>query len=115
MVVPEPGLAVVTKKAPKQFSIFEGEGSLLLDTLTRLKSTAVNHFLLVTGENSRFYAERDVEEAEISAEIFLEPAEKNTAGAAIAAAYRLLSMNKLSWLCPSDHKMGDALRIFVRC
>ena len=103
-------MAVVTKKSTQAFSIFEGEGSLLLDTLTRLKSTAVNHFLLVTGENSRFYAERDVEEAEISAEIFLEPAEKNTAGAAIAAAYRLAAIDEqaIMVLCPSDHKMGDS-------
>lgn len=95
---------------PKQLLSLVGEQSLLQQTAARFRGHQFAGALVVSGEDQRFFIQRQLEEAgaEIEA-ILLEPSGRNTAAAAALAGAWLQSSGRdeLVLLIPSDHVIGD--------
>lgn len=99
---------------PKQFLRLFGERSLLQETILRLpRADEIAAPLLVAGESTRFIvAEQMREIGEETAQILLEPSQRNTAPAIASAALHAQKYfdNPLLLVLPADHIIlnGDA-------
>jgi mannose-1-phosphate guanylyltransferase/mannose-6-phosphate isomerase len=101
------------KSYPKQFASLVGGGSLFQASARRLTGAGFAAPLVVTGADFRFIVTEQLSEAGIDpAGILIEPAGRNTAPAAIAAAIWLARRDPdaLMLLAPSDHVIPDAAR-----
>lgn len=99
------------KSYPKQFTNFVGNKSLFQESASRLVGEGFGAPLIVTGEQFRFIALRQVSEIEITPlSLLVEPEAKNTAPAILAAALKLnkLDKNAIMLVMPSDHLIEDS-------
>ncbi|HEY7959613.1 MAG TPA: sugar phosphate nucleotidyltransferase, partial [Sphingomicrobium sp.] len=95
---------------PKQLLTLMGEQSLLQQTAGRLMSDQFTPMLVVSGEDQRFFIERQLQAMDVPIEaILVEPSGRNTAAAAAVAACWLESTGRdeLILLVPSDHMIGN--------
>jgi mannose-1-phosphate guanylyltransferase/mannose-6-phosphate isomerase len=98
------------KTFPKQLLPVVGDRSLLQQTAARLSGEAFAPAIVVSGEDQRFFIQRQLSLAETAPEaILLEPIARNTAAAAaLAAAWSLdQGRDEILLLMPSDHVIGD--------
>ena len=99
---------------PKQFLPITGDKTLFqltLDRITKLNQ-ALSSFqnpIIVTNENHRFIVAEQLRQQEVSAEIILEPAARNTAPAIAAAASLALSRGEdpVILVLAADHIIQD--------
>lgn len=99
------------KSFPKQFAAIMGEQSLFQASALRFSGEGFSDPLLVTGDSFRFIVGEQLDALGISAQgTLIEPAGRNTAPAAIAAALMLAKNDPhaLMLLVPSDHAITDA-------
>jgi mannose-1-phosphate guanylyltransferase/mannose-6-phosphate isomerase len=95
---------------PKQFARLAGDRSLLQATAERLSGEGFGRPVIVTGEDYRFIATGQLAEIGLEpATTLIEPAARNTAPAALAAALAIAetSPEALVLLAPSDHLIRD--------
>ena len=95
---------------PKQLLAITQEQSLLQQTAKRLPPDFFEPALIVSGEDQRFFIQRQLEAAGAPVEaILLEPVARNTSAAAALAAAWLQSRGKdeLMLFMPSDHVIAD--------
>ena len=98
------------KSYPKQFSDIFGGESLFQASARRLSGDGFNAPLVITGDDFRFIVTEQLDAVEIApAGILIEPAGRNTAPAAIAAALHVAGTNPeaLILLAPSDHAISN--------
>lgn len=98
------------KSFPKQFAAIMGEQSLFQASAQRFCGEGFAPPLLVTGDSFRFIVGEQLDSLNITAlDILIEPAGRNTAPAAIAAALCLAKSDPemLMLLVPSDHAIAD--------
>lgn len=108
------------KAMPKQFLPLMGETTMLQDTVLLVDDTGL--FLqpiLAINEEFEFLAKRQLEDANLSASLYiLEPEGRNTAPAIALAALSVCQHNQdaLLLVMPSDHVIGDpaAFKAMVR-
>ncbi|MCH8858776.1 MAG: NTP transferase domain-containing protein, partial [Proteobacteria bacterium] len=106
---------------PKQFLPLLSKRSLFIDTILRLwKAEGFSAPLVTCGAHHRFAVAAELEEAGVApAAILTEPAARNTAPAAAAAALlasELFGPDVVLAILPADHFIGDgeALRSALR-
>jgi len=97
---------------PKQYQQLVGNDhghSMLQQTFTRLCGLELGLSQLICNQDHRFLAAEQFREANISAEIVLEPFGRNTAPAVILAAIRLIEagMDDPMLVLSADHAIGD--------
>lgn len=101
------------KSYPKQFSKLIGEKTLFQSSAKRLTNSDTLKFsshITVTNEDFRFIVGEQLQEIGINpGPILIEPQEKNTASAVLAASIFAYSKNKNAVLlvAPSDHEIPD--------
>ena len=98
-------------KFPKQFVPLVGEESLFQSAARRFDAQGFAAPLVVTGEDFRFIAAEQLEEVGVTPQtLLIEPAGRNTAPAALAAALLLAATEPqaLMLLAPSDQMIPDA-------
>jgi mannose-1-phosphate guanylyltransferase/mannose-6-phosphate isomerase len=96
---------------PKQLLPLMGDQSLLQQTAKRLPNTIFEPALVVSGEDQRFFIERQLNAVGAPVEaILLEPIARNTSAAVTLAAAWLQASGRdeLMLIMPSDHVIGDA-------
>ncbi|WP_299031769.1 mannose-1-phosphate guanylyltransferase/mannose-6-phosphate isomerase [uncultured Sulfitobacter sp.] len=99
------------KSFPKQFAAIMGDQSLFQASALRFCGEGFADPLLVTGDSFRFIVGEQLDALGITAQgTLIEPAGRNTAPAAIAAALILAKTDPkaLMLLVPSDHAITDA-------
>lgn len=97
---------------PKQFVPLLGEDSLFQTAARRFDAPGFAAPLIVTAEDFRFIVAEQLEKAGVPAQgLLLEPAPRNTAGAALAAALYLAQAEPegVLLLAPSDQLIPDAV------
>jgi mannose-1-phosphate guanylyltransferase/mannose-1-phosphate guanylyltransferase/mannose-6-phosphate isomerase len=98
-------------RLPKQFVPLLGEESLFQAAARRLDAPGFAPPLVVTAEDFRFIVAEQLQDAGVQPQgLLLEPAPRNTAGAALAAALHLTrteAAGVLLLLAPSDHLIPD--------
>jgi mannose-1-phosphate guanylyltransferase/mannose-6-phosphate isomerase len=102
---------VSRKHFPKQLLPLVGDQSLLQQTARRLSPDLFEPAMIVSGEDQRFFVQRQLEAAGVPVEgILLEPVARSTsAAAALAAAWlHARGSDELMLIVPSDHAIGDA-------
>ena len=94
---------------PKQFVALLGGESLFQNTLRRLSGPAFSTPLIMTNERFRFLAQEQAEAIGLSdAQIYLEPAVRDTAPAILTAALTLQDVpDALMLVAPSDHLVRE--------
>lgn len=95
---------------PKQLATFEGEHSLLQNTVRRASGSSFAKPILITGEEQRFLVRDQIEDGGSEAEvIILEQRGRNTAPALAVAATWLeaRSPGEIMLVLPSDHVIDD--------
>jgi len=97
---------------PKQYQqlVDNEQGyTMLQETFARLSGLNVGHSQLICNQDHRFLAAEQCREANINAEIILEPMGRNTAPAVILAAIRLLEAgsNEPMLVLSADHAIAD--------
>ena len=98
------------KSFPKQFAALLGDESLFQASAQRFSGDGFADPVLVTGDSFRFIVGDQLDEVGITAaHTLIEPAGRNTAPAAAAAAYLLAQTTPetLMLLVPSDHAVAD--------
>lgn len=97
------------KSYPKQFAPLLGENSLYQGTLKRFAGKEFAAPLIMTGEEFRFLAVEQADQAGCSdARVVVEPVGRDTAPAILAAALMLEdTLDDLMLIVPSDHVMTD--------
>ncbi|WP_112322081.1 mannose-1-phosphate guanylyltransferase/mannose-6-phosphate isomerase [Oceanibium sediminis] len=104
------------KSYPKQFASLIGKGSLLEQTLQRFDKPGFAPPLVITSEPFRFIVTALTESMGLKDPlVIVEPAARNTAPAALAAAFRIMEQdpNALMLLAPSDHLIRDTAAFHV--
>ena len=97
---------------PKQYQqLVDNEHgyTMLQQTFARLSGLVLNHSQLICNQDHRFLAAEQCREANIDAEIVLEPIGRNTAPAVILAALRLLEAgeDEPMLVLSADHSIAD--------
>ena len=96
---------------PKQFMDLGQGNTLFQDTISRaMQVPGTMELLVVCNEVHRFYATEGLNQGELSGQIILEPAPRNTAPAVALAAYAAMEHDgndALLLVMPSDHAIGD--------
>lgn len=105
---------------PKQFSSILAEQSLFQASALRFVDAGFTEPLIITGDAFRFIVTDQLKSCGVPAlDILIEPAGRNTAPAAIAAALHLCARDPQAvlLLAPSDHAMDDpeVFRASVAC
>lgn len=97
------------KSLPKQFAPVIGAQSLFEATVTRVDRDEFSEPVVVTSNDHRFVAEKQLRDCGCSGTILLEPEGKNTAPAVFAAAHHVIkhSGDALLLVMPSDHHIPD--------
>ena len=97
------------KSYPKQFTQIIGETSLFQQTISRLAAPDFAAPMVMTSADFRFVvAEQLAAEGAEDAEIFIEPAARNTAPAILTAALKLEDTpDAIMLVAPSDHVIKD--------
>ena len=97
------------KSLPKQFAPLLGTQSLFETTVSRVDRDEFADPFIVTSNDHRFLAEKQMRDCGCSGSILLEPEGKNTAPAVFAAAYHVMKHNgdALLLVLPSDHHIPD--------
>ncbi len=98
------------KSYPKQFSPFIGEDSLFQTCAKRLGSDAFTAPVIVTGDPFRFIVLQQLQDVGIEPDtVLIEPAQRDTAPAVIAAALQVAESDPdaLLLVAPSDHLIPD--------
>lgn len=103
------------KSHPKQFWPLVSETSMLQETCNRLGGAAIQEPIVVCNEEHRFFVAQQLQESGYqSPGILLEPAGRNTAPAAAAAALHALAQNSgedpVLLVLPADHVILDTGR-----
>lgn len=93
-------------KYPKQFLPLVGQESMLQATMRRLCKLEINSLVTICNEDHRFFVAEQLRDINVSGEIILEPASRNTAPAVAIAA--LTSENDpLLLILAADHVIKD--------
>lgn len=95
---------------PKQFLKLGDEGTMLQETVKRLRGLDIAESLLVCNEEHRFIAAEQLRQlGELDHNIILEPAGRNTAPAVAIAAFTALQKDKEAYLLvlAADHAISD--------
>ncbi|MGK0298204.1 MAG: mannose-1-phosphate guanylyltransferase/mannose-6-phosphate isomerase [Gammaproteobacteria bacterium] len=97
---------------PKQFLTFEGEYSMLQQTLLRVCNVEgdfpIKQPILICNEGHRFLVEEHASEIGITpSEIILEPKGRNTAPALTIAALKTIDEDPVLLIAPADHLIAD--------
>lgn len=97
------------KSLPKQFASIIGEQSLFHQAVSRTKRDGFADPIIITSEDHRFLAQKQLRELDIEGTIILEPKGKNTAPAVFAAALHASrdQADALVLVMPSDHHIPD--------
>ena len=98
------------KNLPKQFATITGDQSLFNQAVSRIDRDAFTDPIIITSEDHRFLAQKQLHELRIEGSIILEPEGKNTAPAVFAAAIhsRLSQPDAIVLVIPSDHHIPDS-------
>jgi mannose-1-phosphate guanylyltransferase / mannose-6-phosphate isomerase len=98
------------KSLPKQFATITGDRSLFHETVSRIDSDAFTDPIIITSEDHRFLAQKQLHELGIEGSIILEPEGKNTAPAVFAAAIHssLSQPDAMVLVMPSDHHIPES-------
>ncbi len=95
------------KSLPKQFVELFGGKSLLQTTLERVRRFH-SMPVIVAADEHRFLVAETLRQADIQAEVILEPCSRNTAAAMTVAALQVgRNTDELLLFCPSDHHVPD--------
>jgi len=101
------------KSFPKQFVPLIENKNLLQLTLDRVKRIGA-HSLIIAAEEHRFMVTDALQDAQVSADVILEPVARNTAAAmALAALQATHYGHDLLLFCPADHHIPD-VQAFLR-
>lgn len=97
------------KSLPKQFAPIIGDQSLFHQAVSRTNSDDFAKPIIITSEDHRFLAQKQLRELGIDGSIILEPNGKNTAPAVFAAALHASrdQADALVLVMPSDHHIPD--------
>ena len=97
------------KSLPKQFAPIIGDQSLFHQAVSRTNHEAFADPIIITSEDHRFLAQKQLRELGIEGSIILEPKGKNTAPAVFAAALHASrnDADALVLVMPSDHHIPD--------
>lgn len=99
------------KSFPKQFSRLVGDESLFQASARRIAGEGFAAPLIVTGEAFRFIVTEQLDAIGVSPQaVLLEPEERNTAPAILAAALHLSARDSdsIMLIAPSDHVIAEA-------
>jgi mannose-1-phosphate guanylyltransferase/mannose-6-phosphate isomerase len=96
------------KSFPKQFVPLIDHKSLLQLTLERLAHLN-REVCVVTADAHRFMVAQDMQLAQVSGDMILEPVARNTAPAMALAALHAADSQALLLFCPADHHIPDAV------
>ena len=90
-------------KRPKQFlDLLNNDMTMLQSTISRVSEIEFSKIIIVCNEEHKFFAQQQIEEINIEADIITEPVGKNTAPAIALAAFHLNDKDNLLVL-PADH------------
>ena len=97
------------KSLPKQFAPLLGQKSLFSEALERITQVGFSAPMVVTSQDHKFIAGRQLQDCRCVGDILLEPEGKNTAPAILASAYHMVKHrgNGLLLAMPSDHHIPD--------
>ena len=98
------------KSLPKQFAPIIGDQSLFHQAVSRTQRDSFADPIIITSEDHRFLAQKQLRELGIEGSIILEPNGKNTAPAVFAAALHASQNHPdaLVLVMPSDHHIPDS-------
>lgn len=96
---------------PKQFLSFDGEQTMLQQTLDRLTGLPCGQPVVITNDEHRFLVAEQARQQGVNVDILLEPIGRNTAPAIALAAFHLLkersSPSPVMLVMASDHIIQD--------
>ena len=97
------------EEKPKQFHNFSGQGTLLDETIRRLKPLKPEHIIIVTSTKYGMMTESALSESGISGTVLCEPLPKNTSAAIMYAAVYIEKAfeDAVMIVLPSDHYITD--------
>ena len=97
------------KSLPKQFAPIIGDQSLFHQAVSRIDRDGFANPIIITSEDHRFLAQKQLRELGIDGSIILEPNGRNTAPAVFAAALHASrdQADVLVLVMPSDHHIPD--------
>jgi mannose-1-phosphate guanylyltransferase / mannose-6-phosphate isomerase len=97
------------KSLPKQFASIFGDQSLFHQAVNRTNRVGFANPIIVTSEELRFLAQKQLSELDVEGTIILEPKGKNTAPAVFVAALHASKRqaDALVLVMPSDHHIPD--------
>ncbi|MFM7334214.1 MAG: mannose-1-phosphate guanylyltransferase/mannose-6-phosphate isomerase [Tabrizicola sp.] len=100
------------KSMPKQFARFDGDSSLLQQTIRRMEDISCAPPVLLTANDYRFVVAEQVAELGVQGHrLVVEPEPRNT-GPAVCAAVELVHAqdhDALVLICPADHVIADVM------
>ena len=98
------------KSLPKQFAPIIGDQSLFNQAVSRTQRDSFADPIIITSQDHRFLAQKQLRELGIEGSIILEPNGKNTAPAVFAAALHASQNHPdaLALVMPSDHHIPDS-------
>ena len=96
------------RNCPKQLLPLYHHESLLQATVRRAANVpGVEGHTLVCGKSYRFLIAERLQQLDLEANLLLEPVGRNTAPAIGVAAFRLLELDPILLVLPSDHIIAD--------
>ena len=92
---------------PKQFLSLDGEGTMLQETVKRLKNLNAEPPITICNEDHRFFVAEQLREINKLGTIILEPIGKNTAPAIALAAIQSIEDDPILLVLAADHIIKD--------
>jgi len=97
------------EEKPKQFHNMSGDGTLLEETIKRLRPLSPDHCVIVTSKKYEEMSDEELKRAKINGATLSEPRPRNTAAAVLYAAIYLdkLYDDSVMIVLPADHYIKD--------
>jgi mannose-1-phosphate guanylyltransferase len=92
---------------PKQFLSLNGDGTMLQETMKRLKHLDIRESVTICNEDHRFFVAEQLKEIDQLGSIILEPVGKNTAPAIALAALDAVEQDDMLLVLAADHVIQD--------